>query len=318
MDRAGSPWQVIRAARRRNWRLAGEASSKTPDAIEGRAAPPIGTPHPPDAATGSPPTSRARPALATLAGLLWLSAGTAGCELAVRSFSAEARETWTRTYTLDAGGRFELQNVNGAIAIEASRDGRVHVRADRIARSGTEAAARELLGRLEIVETVEPALRLETRAPRRGLLERGATEVRYVVEVPEAVAVRVRNTNGRITLADLAGRVVADTTNGGVSGLGLRGPVEASTTNGGIEMDLAAVAAEGVTLETTNGGIRLALPSDARADISARVTNGGIDSGRLAVEALEMSRRRLEGRLNGGGPAIRLETTNGGIRLSAR
>lgn len=319
MDMAGSPWQVIGTARRRKWRLAGEAGSKTPEGIEGRAAPPTRTPHPPDAATGSPRAARGRPALATLAGLLWLSAGTAGCDLAVRSFSAEAREAWTRTYTLDAGGRFELQNVNGTIAIEASRDGRVHVRADRIARSGTEAAARELLGRLEIVETVEPALvRLETRAPRRGLLEGGATEVRYVVEVPEAVAVRVRNTNGRITLADLAGRVVAETTNGGVSGQGLRGPVQASTTNGGIEMDLAAVAAEGVTLETTNGGIRLALPSDARADISASVTNGGIDSGRLAIEALEMSRRRLEGRLNGGGPAIRLETTNGGIRLSAR
>lgn len=261
--------------------------------------------------------ARERPALAALAGLVWLAA--TGCELAVRSFSAEAREAWTRTYTLEPGGRFELQNVNGAIAIGASGDSRVHVRAERIARSGTDEAARELLGRLEIVETVEPALvRLETRAPRRGLLEGGATEVRYTVEVPGTVEVRVRNTNGRITLTDLAGRVVAETTNGGVSGRSLRGPVEASTTNGGIEVDLAAVAADGVTLETTNGGIRVALPSDARADLSASVTNGGIETGALPVEKLEASRRRLEGRLNGGGPAIRLETTNGGIRLSAR
>jgi len=48
------------------------------------------------------------------------------------------------------------------------------------------------------------------------------------------------------------------------------------------------------------------------------VTNGGIDTGPLPVEKVEASRRRLEGRLNGGGPTIRLETTNGGIRLSAR
>lgn len=258
-----------------------------------------------------------RPALAALAGLVWLAA--TGCELAVRSFSAEAREAWTRTYTLDPGGRFELRNVNGPIAIGASRDNRVHVRAERIARSGTDEAAHELLGRLEIVETVEPALvRLETRAPRRGLLEGGTTEVQYAVEVPHTVDVRVRNTNGRITLADLEGCVVAETTNGGVSGRSLRGPVDASTTNGGIEMDLAAVAAEGVSLETTNGGIRLALPTDARVDLSASVTNGGIQTGPLPVEKLEASRRRLEGRLNGGGPTIRLETTNGGIRLSAR
>jgi hypothetical protein len=263
--------------------------------------------------------ARGGSALAALAGLIWGSAATAGCELAVGSFSAEAREAWTRTYTLEPGGRFELQNVNGAIAIEASQDGRVHVRAERIARSGTDAAARELLGRVEIVETVEPGLvRLETRAPRRGLLEGGATEVRYAVAVPDATAVRVRNTNGRITLAGLAGRVVADTTNGGVSGRDLRGPLEATTTNGGIDVDLAAVAADGVALETTNGGIRLAVPADARADISASVTNGGIDTGPLPIEKVEASRRRLEGRLNGGGPAIRLETTNGGIRLSAR
>ena len=30
------------------------------------------------------------------------------------------------------------------------------------------------------------------------------------------------------------------------------------------------------------------------------------------------NRRRLEGRLNGGGPRIQIEGTNGGIRLSAR
>lgn len=317
MDMTGSLRRRLRPARPWRWRLAGKAASRAPDALEGRATRPSGKHRPPEVAADAPRASRHRWVPVAAAGLLWLSA--AGCELAVRSFSAEAREAWTRTYTLDAGGRFELQNVNGAIAIEASRDGRVHVRADRIARSATEAAARELLGRLEIVETVEPALvRLETRMPRRGLLEGGATEVRYVVEVPEAVAVRVRNTNGRITLAGLAGRVVAETTNGGVSGLGLRGPVEVSTTNGGIDMDLAAVAAAGVALETTNGGIRLALSSDARADISASATNGGIDSGPLAVEALEVSRRRLKGRLNGGGPTIRLVTTNGGIRLSAR
>jgi hypothetical protein len=48
------------------------------------------------------------------------------------------------------------------------------------------------------------------------------------------------------------------------------------------------------------------------------VANGGIDTNGLPLDATESSRRRLEARLNGGGPAIRIEGTNGGIRLASR
>jgi DUF4097 and DUF4098 domain-containing protein YvlB len=143
--------------------------------------------------------------------------------------------------------------------------------------------------------------------------------VRYWVSVPSSARVKVHNTNGRVTLLGLAGPVEARTTNGGVKGTGLKGSVEASTTNGGIDVDVEHLDVDGVSLETTNGGVRLSLPPDAKADISARVTNGGIDTGSLDVETIgESSRRRLEGRLNGGGPRVRLETTNGGIRVASR
>jgi hypothetical protein len=48
------------------------------------------------------------------------------------------------------------------------------------------------------------------------------------------------------------------------------------------------------------------------------VTNGGIDSSGLSIETTESTRRRLEGRLNGGGAPIRIEGTNGGIRIAPR
>ena len=53
-------------------------------------------------------------------------------------------------------------------------------------------------------------------------------------------------------------------------------------------------------------------------DSSASVTNGGINVEGLSIETTESSRRRLEGRLNGGGAPIRLEGTNGGIHIAAR
>jgi hypothetical protein len=62
----------------------------------------------------------------------------------------------------------------------------------------------------------------------------------------------------------------------------------------------------------------MAPSSSSKASISASITNGGIDATGLTLETTEKTRRRLEGRLNGGGAPIRIEGTNGGIRIAAR
>ena len=48
------------------------------------------------------------------------------------------------------------------------------------------------------------------------------------------------------------------------------------------------------------------------------INNGGIDTENLSLESKEQSRRRLTGDLNGGGPEIRIETTNGGVTLRGK
>jgi hypothetical protein len=70
-----------------------------------------------------------------------------------------------------------------------------------------------------------------------------------------------------------------------------------------------------VTAETTNGTVTLTLPRGANATVTARVTNGAISHENLDLQIVESSRRRLDGRLGTGGPAIRVETTNGAVRL---
>jgi len=117
----------------------------------------------------------------------------------------------------------------------------------------------------------------------------------------------------------LKGRINAETTNGGIKAHDVSGSIDASTTNGGIEVELNQVAESGVKLGCTNGGIELKLPEDARATISARVVNGGINTDGVKIETVgESTRRRLEGRMNGGGPKIDIEGTNGGIRIAPR
>lgn len=263
-----------------------------------------------------------------LAGCLLLAAGgTAACDVSVGEgggfrlgvASGRASDEWVRTYTIAEGGRLEVRNQNGGITVEPSEGSGVEVRAERIAKASTDEAAKELLQQIEIQEEVSAeGVRLETRGPRGGMMT--GYEVKYVLRVPASIRVEARTTNGGIKLAGVPNEVVATTVNGGVDGDALSGHVTASTTNGGVKLTLESLSDQGVSAAAVNGGVNVAVPRTARADISARVTNGGVrvdDS--LQVEVLgERNRRRLEGKLNGGGAKLELSTTNGGVSISAR
>ena len=55
-----------------------------------------------------------------------------------------------------------------------------------------------------------------------------------------------------------------------------------------------------------------------KARLSARVTNGAIKADGLDVAVSEQSRRRLDGTIGGGGPLIRLQTTNGAVQIRGK
>ena len=84
-------------------------------------------------------------------------------------------------------------------------------------------------------------------------------------------------------------------------------------------IDVRSVGSELIDLRTVNGGLELMLPADARANLSATVVNGVIDTTGLALDLMgEQTRRRVRGRLNGGGAPIELATTNGPIRVATK
>ena len=244
----------------------------------------------------------------------------AACDI-VGGFEKETEtEAWSRTYTLAAGGQLEVSNVNGRIQLTGGDTDRVEVRAEKIGKGATPDAAREMLKRIEIREDVgADKVRLETKLNRSGGLNMGHGEVRYTITVPAGANVKLGTVNGGIEVENVRGRTELETTNGGIVARRLAGGLDATTTNGGVEAELDALSPDGVQMECTNGGLRLRLPRDAKADVSARITNGGISVDGLELETTgEQSKRRLEGRLNGGGARIRLEGTNGGIRIQGR
>ena len=249
-----------------------------------------------------------------------------GCDISVGEHgfsmdvvSGKAQNEWTRTYTIASGGRLEVVNINGTINAAPGDGPQVVIRAERIAKARTDEDAQEILKKIEIVETASAdKVRVETKVPKMSW-GRSRHEVRYWVKVPKGLAVNFETVNGGVRLENLDGEIVASTTNGGVRGKGLRGPVKADTTNGGVEIEMAAVTGD-IDLETTNGGIQLRLPRDAKANLEARCVNGGIgvdEGGWTSLQETEKSRRHFRGTLNGGGPRVAVETTNGGVRIAA-
>jgi DUF4097 and DUF4098 domain-containing protein YvlB len=243
-----------------------------------------------------------------------------GCDLAMADLKAKESAEWRKTYQLQPGGRVEISNVNGRITVVPSDNNTLEVVALKSARGATSESAKASLDRVQIVEESTAAgVKIETKVERSGIFNHGGAEVAYSVRVPAGADVRFTTVNGGIEVERLKGRIEVETVNGGIVARDLDATVlEATTVNGGIDVDLTRMPERGVKLGCTNGGIKLRLPADAKADISARVANGGIDAEGLPVDATEKSRRRFEGRLNGGGPRIEIEGTNGGIRIAAR
>ena len=238
--------------------------------------------------------------------------------------SGKATDTWSRTYSVEQGGRFELINVNGRITAEPTDGLEVLVEGRRTAKGRSDEVAREMLAKLEIREEVSgSAVRVESRPPRTSGF--GGHEIEWTIKVPKGIVVDFRTTNGGVRLNGLSGEMHAKTTNGGIKGVNLIvDSLEASVVNGGVEIELGAPldGTDAIELTTVNGGIQFALPSESRATVAARAVNGGVrasDDLEIAREEESNereSRRRLNGTMNGGGAKVNLSTTNGGVRLT--
>lgn len=262
---------------------------------------------------------------AWVAALLIATGGFAGCDIAVNGdggfhfdlASGRAQDSWTRSYVLTPGGRFELINVNGRITAEVSDGSALELQAERIAKAASDDRARELLGQIEMREEVgEGRVRVEVRAPRMS--RPSGHEIKWTVRIPRGAAVDLRTVNGEVKMTGLEGDIRARTTNGGITGTAIAASsVDAAVTNGGVAIELArAITSGSFDLEAVNGGVTLSLPADSKADIAGRCVNGGIQVTGLDLALVgEQSRRRLDGTLNGGGARVKLETVNGGVKI---
>lgn len=236
-------------------------------------------------------------------------------------------ETFDRTFDVKPGAVFALTNLNGHITIRGWDQPRIHVHAVKHVESRDGDVARDAMKSLTLaMSQPNGGLRIDTKYPKmnNGILDWIAgtsvnVSVSYEVTVPRTMDLKLENTNGAIEASDVRGSHSIETTNGRITLARCSGNVDAETTNGSIEADLTAVnTGRGMRLETTNGHINARLPRTFAARIDAANTNGSIETDLPVTTSGSHDKHSLVGTLNGGGPELRLRTTNGSIHIEAR
>lgn len=217
-----------------------------------------------------------------------------------------------REWTLSAPGDVSVNaKPNGGISVEAWDSSEMQVRAKVHAWAESEARARDLAENID----VKAGGSISADGPKTGKNEGWA--VSYRVMVPRDTDLDLASTNGGITITGVNGELRFQTTNGGIHLDDVGGDVEGHTTNGGVHVALSGSTwdGKGMVLRTTNGGVKMSLPSGYSAHLEAATTNGGMNIG-FPVTVQGKIDRKLSVDLGGGGPTLKVTTTNGGVQIT--
>jgi hypothetical protein len=225
-----------------------------------------------------------------------------------------------RQFTLPATGA--TLNVdaapNGGIQVEGAPRSDISVLARVVATARTQARAREIARAVVINPTAD---RVEARGPERSGEREESWHVSYRLAVPINTPLSLESVNGGISTREVESRIEFRTTNGGVKLIGVGGDVRGRTMNGGVNIELegATWRGDGLDVETSNGGVQLTIPENYSAELQASTRNGGLRSD-IGMEAQGRRGRvrDINTMLGGGGPPIRIRTSNGGVRIARK
>jgi hypothetical protein len=230
--------------------------------------------------------------------------------LAALPASAAISQEFDKIYTLQPGGSFELQNVNGPVEVQGWDRDAVEVRAVKTAKHHEADLDRVTIE----VSAQSDSVSVSTRYPQD---EGVKVAVEYLVRVPRGAHVEhVGTINGTLSVVGVDSVDDLHTVNGNIEVYDGGGNIHAHTTNGNIHLELAHFAgASGASAETTNGSLLVALPAGAQADIETRCLNGNFLSEMPVAMQSTLKPREMHGKLGNGGAPIKLRTINGGIRI---
>ncbi len=237
----------------------------------------------------------------------------------------------------------DIDNIWGSIEIVGGSSDQVEVVVDKTMRAESKDAL--ALAKKEVtLDITQPdsGLKLYVNGPFRCQCEDGCRGSRrrveegyivkmdFVLHVPSNVDVNLRTVNeGRVVVRNITGNFVARNVNGDIELDSMAGSGIAHTVNGPVKVSFRENPRENSSFQSVNGNIDLLFARGLSADFRFKTFNGGVYSDfpvtTIPVHAAQEERhgnkvvfhadRFTAGRVNAGGPEIKIENLNGDIRI---
>jgi hypothetical protein len=143
--------------------------------------------------------------------------------------------------------------------------------------------------------------------------------VSYVIMVPRRTDLRLDTHNGPVSVNGVSGRMELSAVNGPVSLHEVGGDGRARVQNGPLTVALAGQrwSGAGLDAETTNGPVTLSLPRGYAARLTTGTVHGPMEIN-IPVTVQGRFPRQFTTDIGGGGPPVRVVTTNGPVEVGRR
>jgi DUF4097 and DUF4098 domain-containing protein YvlB len=220
-----------------------------------------------------------------------------------------ARFCEMREQTLPSTGRMEIDGrQNGGVTVKAWDRPEVLVRSQVTAQGESDADARSAVAQV-IVHAAGSQIAADGPSGK-------SWSVSYEVFVPRQMDLNLTAHNGGLHIEGVRGNIQFNTQNGGVHLTQVAGLVKGRTQNGGVHVELAGARwdGQGLDVETQNGGVHIAVPANYGAHFESKTVNGGMKSDFSEV-VRDRHQHEVSADINGGGPTVRVTTTNGGVTI---
>jgi hypothetical protein len=248
--------------------------------------------------------------------------------LAVAAHGAWADE-WSKHWNVSGKPELRISAGDAAVIVEAGNERSIDARLTTvgwaIGGAGIRVEERQMGDKVEI----------EVKAPPMHW-SLGNHSIRLEVRVPRELVGDLHTGDGSITLRNLRGTLRADTGDGSIRGEDLDGALDAHTGDGSVHVagrfdklqlhtqdgSVDVDVKEGSRLDgewriqTGDGSVRLRIPKNLAADVEAHTGDGSIRFDLPVMMNGAKSEHNLQGKLNGGGPALVLRTGDGSITVS--
>jgi DUF4097 and DUF4098 domain-containing protein YvlB len=130
-------------------------------------------------------------------------------------------------------------------------------------------------------------------------------------------AVDVDTSGGSIQIGKVTASVKAHTSGGSITLEEVMGTVQATTSGGSVTARLTKQPEGDCQLSTSGGSVHVKVVKDLNLNLRAHCSGGSIRTDLPVTVQGEISRNKLEAKLNKGGPELYLHTSGGGISIES-